>query len=186
MSFDRHVYIVALCCMFGACTTSTTRPGDASSGGQSTTLPQGVNSQGPSGVTTQPAIVTDSTAPAQPLPPETKPRQMSSAARALVNQAHAQQQAGNNAMAAATLERALRIEPDSAQLWIELARVRQDEGNSAQAENLARKALAAAGGDAPTQAAAWRVIADSLRARGRNPEAREADAKAAQLESARG
>jgi predicted Zn-dependent protease len=84
-------------------------------------------------------------------------------------------------LAAATIERALRIEPDNPLLWIELAKIRHNEGNEAQAENLARKALTMAAGDNRTQAAAWRVIADSYRARGRNPEAREAEAKAAGL-----
>jgi len=117
--------------------------------------------------------------------PETAPRErtLSAASRALINQSHTQLAAGNDALAAATLERALRIEPDQPLLWLELAKVRQEEGNAAQAENLARKALSMAVGDGATQAAAWRVIAQSYRVRGRNPEAREAEAKAAGLDS---
>jgi Tfp pilus assembly protein PilF len=99
----------------------------------------------------------------------------------LVAQAQSQANAGNDALAAVTLERALRIEPDNPLLWIELAKIRHNEGNESQAENLARKALAMATGDGKTQAAAWRVIANSYRARGRNPEAREAEVKAANL-----
>jgi predicted Zn-dependent protease len=100
----------------------------------------------------------------------------------LVTQAQAQLTAGNEALAAATIERALRIEPDNPLLWIELAKIRHHEGNDSQAENLARKALAMASGDNKTQATAWRVIADSYRARGRNPEARDAEARAKALE----
>jgi tetratricopeptide (TPR) repeat protein len=95
-----------------------------------------------------------------------------------VDQAHAQVAAGNFVVAAGSIERALRIEPNNPLLWIELGRVRQAEANYAQAENLGRKALSLATGDPRTQSSAWRVIADSLRARGRAPEAREAEARA--------
>jgi len=135
-------------------------------------------------VQTQPVIPVEPPAPAQPLPaPNTRPRGLSAAGKALLAQAQAQSNAGNDSLAAATIERALRIDSDSPQLWIELAKIRQSAGNAPQAENLARKALAMATGDGKTQAAAWRVIAESFRARGRNPEARDADAKAAALGS---
>lgn len=126
-------------------------------------------------------VAPDSTTPTPPTEPAPRARALSAASRALINQAHAQLAAGNDAMAAATLERALRIEPDQPALWLELAKVRQEEGNAAQAENLARKALSMAVGDAVTQAAAWRVIAQSYRARGRNQEARDAEVKAQAL-----
>ncbi len=135
-----------------------------------------------SGVQTQAITTPDSAGAAQPLPaPVARPRGLSAATKALVAQAQTQLNAGNDALAAATIERALRIEPDSPLLWIELAKVRQNEGNASQAENLARKALAMSSGDARVQASAWRIIAESYRARGRNPEARDADARAAAL-----
>jgi Flp pilus assembly protein TadD len=56
--------------------------------------------------------------------------------------------------------------------------VREAEGNHAQAEAMARKALVVAGNDARAQSAAWKLIAQSLRSRGRTAEAREADARA--------
>ena len=46
---------------------------------------------------------------------------------------------------------------------------------------MGRKALALATGDAAAQAAAWHLIADSLRARGRDPEAAEAEGRAGTL-----
>jgi Tfp pilus assembly protein PilF len=113
--------------------------------------------------------------------PQPKPHTLSAATKSLVTQANAQLAAGNDALAASTLERALRIEPNNPLLWIEMAKLRQEEGNAAQAENLAKKALAMATGDARAQASAWRVMADAYRARGRNPEAREADARAEAL-----
>ncbi|HTE41432.1 MAG TPA: tetratricopeptide repeat protein [Steroidobacteraceae bacterium] len=131
-------------------------------------------------VQTQPAIPPEAPAP-ETVPPPSRPRTLKPASRVLVAQAQTQANAGNDAMAAVTLERALRIEPDNPLLWIELAKIRHNEGNESQAENLARKALSMATGDGKTQAAAWRVIANSYRARGRNPEAREAETKAANL-----
>jgi len=129
------------------------------------------------------------TAPAVPAPPPAEhpaappPRQfhLGAAASALVAQAHRQSDGGDYGQAAATLERALRIEPDNPLLWIELGRVRMGENNPAQADAMGRKALSLATGDPSAQASAWRLIADSLRARGRNGDAYEADRRAAGL-----
>jgi predicted Zn-dependent protease len=99
----------------------------------------------------------------------------------LVAQAQTQSASGNYAVAAGTIERALRIEPENPLLWIEMAKIRAAETNYPQAENLARKALSRSTGDARTQSAAWKVIADSFRGRNRNQEAAEADARAAAL-----
>ena len=95
-----------------------------------------------------------------------------------MSQAHTQAAAGNYAVAAGSIERALRIEPTNPLLWIELGKVRQAEGNYAQAENLGRKALSLATGDVRTQSSAWRLIAEALRARGKAPEAQEAQERA--------
>jgi Flp pilus assembly protein TadD len=112
-----------------------------------------------------------------PPPPASPARQfhLGPAASALVGQAHTQAASGEWAAAGATLERALRIEPDNPLLWVELGRVQLGEGNAAQADGMGRKALALATGDPAAQASAWRLIADSLRARGRNAEALEAE-----------
>lgn len=120
--------------------------------------------------------------PLPPTPPAARPRVLSAPSKVLVAQAQAQLNAGDAMLAAATLERALRIEPDNPLLWIELAKIREASGDSVQAENLARKALTMAAGDPKAQAEAWRVIAASYRSRGLNPEARAADAKASAIE----
>lgn len=135
----------------------------------------------PSTVETQPAVPPETAPPETLPPPPVRSRGLSPASRALVTQAQTQSNAGNDALAASTIERALRIEADNPLLWIELAKIRHNQGNEPQAENLARKALSMAVGDPKTQSAAWRVIANSYRARGRNVEAREADLKAAGL-----
>jgi hypothetical protein len=115
-----------------------------------------------------------------PAPPSQAPKEfrLSPASAALVAQAQSQSSSGEHALAVATLERALRIEPENPLVWIELAKVHQAEGNHARADGMARRALALARTDGRAQAAAWNVIADSFRARGRNEEASEAERRA--------
>lgn len=62
-----------------------------------------------------------------------------------------------------------------------MGRLRMDQRNFPQAENMGRKALAMSVGDDRTQSSAWQLISDSLRARGKNPEAEDAAAKARAL-----
>lgn len=117
--------------------------------------------------------------PQQPAPaPVVREPTLGAASRALVSQAQTQLATKNFAVAASSIERALRIEPDNPLLWIELGKVRQAEGNYVQAENMGRKAVAMSVNTPRTQSAAWRLIAESYRARGKNNEAREAQARA--------
>jgi predicted Zn-dependent protease len=106
---------------------------------------------------------------------------LSPATNALVQQAHAQAHAAAFAPAAATIERALRIEPENPLLWIELGQIRLSENNPAQANAMGHKALALATGDPQAQASAWRLVAESLRQLNRNDEAADADKKASAL-----
>jgi Flp pilus assembly protein TadD len=103
---------------------------------------------------------------------------LGAASSALVAQAHKQMGGGDFGLAAATIERAMRVEPDNPLLWIELGRVRYTAGDYSQADSMGHKALALATGDPQAQASAWRLIADSLRSRRRNEEAAEADTRA--------
>ncbi|HVF18531.1 MAG TPA: tetratricopeptide repeat protein, partial [Steroidobacteraceae bacterium] len=73
-------------------------------------------------------------------PPVVREPSLGAASRALVSQAQTQVGSKNYTVAAASIERALRIEPDNPLLWIELGKVRQAEGNYSQAENMGRKA----------------------------------------------
>jgi len=110
--------------------------------------------------------------PAAPAPPApTREYRLGSAASALVTQAHARTAGGDYPAAMATLERALRIEPENPLTWIELGRVQLAAGNGAQADSMGHKALGLASGDPNAQSRAWRLIADSLTVRGRNQEA---------------
>jgi tetratricopeptide (TPR) repeat protein len=119
--------------------------------------------------------------PAQGGAPPARQFHLSAASSALVSQAHQQAASGDFGQAAATLERALRIEPDNPLVWIELGRLRLAENNAGQADAMGRKALALATGDPGAQSSAWHLIADALRARGNNAEAADADRRAASL-----
>jgi Tetratricopeptide repeat len=98
-------------------------------------------------------------APAEPLPaPRTAPP-VSSASQALLTQSRGHQAAGRYEQAAASIERALRIEPRQPVLWLELGNIRLKEGDFAQAESMGRKALSLATGDATLTARAEQLIA---------------------------
>lgn len=100
------------------------------------------------------------------------------AVQELLNKAHDQAAAGRLDAAGANLERALRIEPRNSVLWQELARVRLDQGQYRQAENLAAKSNALAGGNRYLQAENWRIIGEARNRRGDLEGARAAFKKA--------
>jgi tetratricopeptide (TPR) repeat protein len=130
---------------------------------------------------TQPGEPPSTVEQPQPLPPAVREPTLGAASRALVSQAQTQMATKNYPVAASSIERALRIEPDNALLWIELGKIRLAEGNYVQAENMARKAVSMAVNAPRAQSSAWRLIADSYRARGKNIEAQEAQARADSL-----
>ncbi len=119
------------------------------------------------GCATPPAPTTeDKPAELPPLAPAPPPHKESVAIARLMETARADAAAGNLAAAAASLERALRIEPRNPRLWHELARVRLKQGQYAQAENVAARSNSWAGDDRALRAENWRLIAESRRARG--------------------
>ena len=80
-----------------------------------------------------------------PAPTPSQPQKqfrLGAASSALVKQARTQTGKGDFGAATATVERALRIEPDNPLLWIELGQVHLAEGNAPQAESMGRKAVA--------------------------------------------
>lgn len=98
-------------------------------------------------------------APAEPLPAPRAAPPISSASQALLTQSRGHQAAGRYEQAAASIERALRIEPRQPVLWLELGNIRLKEGDFAQAESMGRKALSLATGDAALTARAEQLIA---------------------------
>ena len=104
----------------------------------------------------------------EPVPPLPAPaaRTENLAIAGLLDGARADAAAGRLANAAASLERALRIEPRNPRLWQELARVRLKQGDYAQAESTAARSNSWAGGDNALRADNWRIIAHARNARG--------------------
>ncbi len=176
MRFSSLISLLVVASLLSACSlfhSGQSEPPPATGPGPSTAPAAGQ----PGTAQPEPGIPT----PAVPEPPRPPPKQfkLGPATAALVAQARKQETGGNYEPAAATIERALRIEPENPLLWIELGQIRLSEGNAAQADGMGHKALALATGDAQAQSSAWRLIADSLRARQRNQEAAEADKRAA-------
>lgn len=93
-------------------------------------------------------------------------RAESIAVASLLESARSDTEAGQLASAAASLERAIRIEPRNPRLWHELARVRLKQADYAQAESVAARSNSWAGGDNALRAENWRLIARSREARG--------------------
>jgi predicted Zn-dependent protease len=112
-----------------------------------------------SGCAAVPAI-----APAPVPAPSARPETF--AVASLLENARADAAAGRLAKAAASLERALRIEPRNPRLWQELARVRLRQGDYAQAESVAARSNTWAGSDSLLRAENWRLIAQAREARG--------------------
>ena len=99
-------------------------------------------------------------APAEPPPPpaETPIARENVAVAGLMESARADAASGRLVQAAASLERALRIEPRNPRLWHDLARVRLRQGDTAQAANLAARSNSFAGSDAALRSANQNII----------------------------
>jgi tetratricopeptide (TPR) repeat protein len=108
------------------------------------------------------------TPPAAEPAPEAQPRRENVAIAGLMESARADSAAGRLANAAASLERALRIEPRNPRLWQELARVRLKQGEYAQVESLAARSNSWAGSDGALRAENQRLIEEAREA-GRLP-----------------
>ena len=102
---------------------------------------------------------------------------------ALLDTADTQRNTGQTGRSAATLERAVKIEPRNARLWQRLGRIRLDLGQWSQAENLASKSNALAAGDRHVKAENWRIIGQARLKQGRRQAANQAFAQANSLEN---
>ena len=120
-------------------------------------------------------------------PPAPTSRQAASAngvVVTLLGKADDQTAAGQTEEAAATLERALHIEPENGQLWHELAGIRLKQGNLDAAINMAQKSNSLARNQRDLQARNWRLIAVARQKQGQSQAAAEALIKARSMESA--
>lgn len=97
-------------------------------------------------------------APPSVAAPARPPRETAGATQALLAQSRAARAAGNYPQANATIERALRIAPSDAALWVELGEIELASGNPAEAATLARKALTLAADDGVAVADAQKLL----------------------------
>lgn len=125
-------------------------------------------------------------APAGAMPPgdgftSARTPSSSGAVVALLDSAGQQARTGQLDASAASLERALRIEPGNPVIWSRLAQVRLQQGRPDQAESLAAKSNMLAAQDPDLQARNWRIIAQARRSQGNVQGARAAEERAAEL-----
>ena len=106
----------------------------------------------------------------KPPPPVIAPPR-SSAAQTLLARANTALSDEEPGTAIVLLERAVRIEPREAQLWIRLSKAHLDQGDTQIAFQHARKAIALAGSERNKQTAAWLQLANVYEAQGRNSDA---------------
>lgn len=129
-----------------------------------------------------------STPPATPYKPPQPPRQLADgvqlpAVQGLLAAADRALRRADLELAAVNLERAQRLAPQSAAIYQRLAAVRLRQKRPAEAEQLARKALAYAASSAQ-QALLWRQIAAARQQQGQIQSAQAARERAAALENA--
>jgi len=115
--------------------------------------------------------------PQDALAPPVAAAQGNPAVLALLGSAQSQHQAGNYELAAAALERALRLEPRNAMLWHRLAQVRLSQGKWRNAIDFAAKSNSLAGGERKLQASNWLVIAQAKERQGDREGAQAARAR---------
>ena len=113
-------------------------------------------------------------APSQAPSPGSRQGAQTVAVASLVENARLDAAAGRYANAAASLERAIRLEPRNARLWQALARLRLQERDYAQAENVALRSNSFARGDAALRGENWSIIAEARERRGDSEGARSA------------
>lgn len=99
----------------------------------------------------------------------------------LVGSARSDSASGKFDAASASLERALRIEPNNPALWQELAKLRLQQGQYQQAEGLAARSNGWAGDNNSLRADNWRIIGQARLKRGDYSGAQTAFDKAAEL-----
>lgn len=110
-------------------------------------------------------------------PPTSGPVAIDPAVLELLATADDQKMAGNNAGAAATLERALRLAPRETEVYYQYARLKLDTGDAAGAEQLAMKAVDLAP-DGFIRRDSWNLVALAREAKGDQAGAQAARAQA--------
>lgn len=159
----RWTLLALVICLNSACTVYESWPGGSRS--KQNESPAPVTREGPAmstpGTTDEPPVTV-----AQPAPVMDEIAQPTGPAGFLLDQAARQRESGDLQAAATSVERAMRIQPGNPWLSLELARIRLEQGNHGQAELLAQRALAQAGGDRGLRSTCWEVTAAAREAAG--------------------
>lgn len=101
---------------------------------------------------------------------------------ALLNRANRESNAGRQGASAASLERAIKIEPGNAWLWHRLAQTRLKQNKPGEAASIAARSNSLAGSNDALRARNWRLIASVHDLRGESVAAQAARNKAERLE----
>lgn len=133
--------------------------------------------------TPEPQPPTQQPAPRE-MPPRSAQEASSPAVLSLMGRAETLARGGHMDMAAATLERALDLEPRNPFVYQRLASVRLAQGQTGQAEAMARKSNSVAGDNPFVRADNWRLIAEARRTAGDSGGADEATQRADDYRSA--
>lgn len=128
-----------------------------------TTVPPAPPPSSPVIISPVPEVTPAPPGSAVPVPAPRPTAPVSSASQALLAQSQGHVAAGRYDLAAASIERALRIDPRQPLLWLELGDIRMREGDYAQAESVGRKALSLATGNAELTARAEALIREAQR-----------------------
>lgn len=161
------VAIVAVVLLLAGCSSAPTRLPPVAEPGVAD-RESGVPAESPPGQVAVPPAAVDRHAP-------------SPAVVALLQGAESQANAGQLDAAAASIERALRIEPANPLLWYHLASVRLEQGDPSQAEQLAVKSNRLAVGNRVQQSRNWQLIARARAMRNDLPGAEQARREARAL-----
>lgn len=188
--------LAAALLMASACGSATAPAPDRDTGGSRRAVATaGSEAPGPGDWTATPRPLQDSSTTFNPLPgsgaadvapdatvmARADDASSNPAVASLVEAAGDQFRAGDYARAAATLERAIAIEPRNPWLWHRLAATRLAEGRLEQAAELASKSNALGTGIRRLEAGNWRLIGEVRRRQGNSAAAAAADARAAKL-----
>lgn len=158
----RLILLLILFSLLGACATA---PGE---------VPVEERSGATAGTHAMPGTMRSSSTPYNKEVPSTGPN---AAVIALLDAADRDRAAGRNDSAAASLERALRLEPKNAYLWYRLAALRLEQKNWQQAFVLANKSNSLITDNTPLKIWNWELIAEAKRQLGEADAAREAEAE---------
>ncbi len=115
-------------------------------------------------------------------PPASLPGSNPKAVHSLLEIARSDAAAGRFGNAAASMERAIRLDPRNARLWQELARLRLQQGEFVQAEHVALRSNALTRADWGLRVENWNIIAQARDARGDAQGARSARELAKRIE----